>query len=95
MLTQQQKLLLKAAAKSDAKIRSKEIDKTIEFIKATNPAAFHHYSEGKPNSLMKDRKFFDEPVTLDINDFIDYEVQYHQGNQKDAFKRRDKVLLKS
>ena len=95
MLTQAQKTLLKTTARSDSKERSKEIDKAIELVKAINPAAFHHYVNGEPDSRMKDRIFFDEPVSIKADHYSEYVVQYNQNTQHDGFKRRSEKLLKS
>jgi hypothetical protein len=95
MLTQAQKTLLKTASKSDSKERSKEIDRTIELVQAINPAAFHHYVNNEPDSRMKARVFFDEPVSIKADHYSEYVVQYNQNTQHDSFKRRSEKLLKS
>jgi hypothetical protein len=95
MLTTQQQLSLKAAAKFPEKDRIKEINSVIATLKLTNSLAFHfHEKDGTPSESMKARKFFDEPYSINQNDFWSYEVEFQRGKQKEMFEARDKKLLK-
>ena len=89
MLTPQQQLLLRTAARSGKDVVDKEIDKTLTLIKAINSSAFHN------KDSLKTRRFFDEPTTLSPEDYASHEVHYNQRKQHDMFKQRDAVLLKS
>jgi hypothetical protein len=95
MITTQQQLSLKAAAKSPEKDRIKNISDITSTIKLTNSSAFHfHEKDGTPSESMKARKFFDEPYSINQNDYWSYEVEFQRGKQKEMFEARDKKLLK-
>ena len=89
MLTIQQQLLLRTAAKSGKDTVDKEIDKTLTLIKAINPSAFHD------KASLKTRRFFDEPTTLAPEDYAAHTVHYNQRKQHELFAQRDARLLKS
>ena len=89
MLTPQQQLLLRTAARSGKDVVDKEIDKTLTLIKAINSSAFHN------KDSLKTRRFFDEPTTLSPEDYASHEVHYNQRKQHEMFARRDALLLKS
>jgi hypothetical protein len=95
MLTHQQKLSLKSAAKLPDEEKMKEINRVTELLKLTSPSSFHFYdADGSTSESMKMRRFFDEPYSLRTSEFLSYEVQFRAGKQTEVFENRNKKLLR-